>query len=132
VPAEGSKQATAAASEAPKDEESEEIDAFNAHLMDNYDGLDWASLKKYMRPLATYKFKKSWVYRHGYCVVRRSNPHLVFWVCHRCYRIKATNQGRGILQTTKAISAALRHLELHKIYKPGKAPMEKLEVSVYR
>jgi hypothetical protein len=84
-----------------------------------------------MRPLAIYKFKKSWVYRHGYHVVRRSNPHLVFWVCHRCYRTKATDQGRGILQTTKAISTALCHLELHKIYKPGKAPTEKPEVLVY-
>jgi hypothetical protein len=27
--------------------------------------------------------------------------------------------------------AASRHLELHKIYKPGKAPTEKLEVTVY-
>jgi hypothetical protein len=99
--------------------------------MDNYDGLDWVRLKKYMRPLATYKFKKSWVYRHGYCVVRRSNAHLVFWVCHCCYRIKATDQGRGILQTTKAILVASRYLELHKIYKPGKALTEKLKVTVY-
>jgi murein L,D-transpeptidase YafK len=99
--------------------------------MDNYNSLDWARLKKYMRPLATHKFKKSWVYRYGYRVVRRSNPHLVFWVCHRCYCIKATDQGRGILQTTKAILAASRYLKLHKIYKPGKAPTEKLEVTVY-
>jgi hypothetical protein len=59
APAEGSEQATAAASEAPEDKEDKETDAFNAYLIDNYNSLDWACLKKYMRPLATYKFKKS-------------------------------------------------------------------------
>jgi hypothetical protein len=52
APAEGSEQATAAASGAPpKDEEDEEIEAFDAHLMDNYDGMDWSRLKKYQLPL---------------------------------------------------------------------------------
>jgi hypothetical protein len=53
APAEGSEQATTAASKAPEDEEDEEIEAFDAHLMDNYNGLDWTRLKKYMKPLAT-------------------------------------------------------------------------------
>lgn len=40
APAEGSEQATAAASEAPEDKEDKEIDVFDAYLIDNYDGLN--------------------------------------------------------------------------------------------
>ncbi|KAF2730999.1 hypothetical protein EJ04DRAFT_444010, partial [Polyplosphaeria fusca] len=40
VPAKGSEHATAAASEAPKDNEDEDLDEFEAYLMDNYDGID--------------------------------------------------------------------------------------------
>ena len=41
APAEGSEQATAAASGAPpEEEEDKEIKAFDAHLMDNYNGMD--------------------------------------------------------------------------------------------
>jgi hypothetical protein len=44
APPEGSEHATAAASEATKDNEDEEIEAFDAHLMDKYDGIDWSRL----------------------------------------------------------------------------------------
>jgi hypothetical protein len=43
---EGSEHATAAASEAPEDDENEEIEAFDAHLTDKYDGIDWSRLKQ--------------------------------------------------------------------------------------
>jgi hypothetical protein len=42
-----SKHATAAALEAPNKESKEEIKAFNAYLIDNYDGIDWSCLKKF-------------------------------------------------------------------------------------
>ena len=59
APPKGSEHATAAASEAPNEESEEEIEAFNAHLMDNHDGIDWSRLKKFQLPLSTYKYKKS-------------------------------------------------------------------------
>ncbi|KAF2737112.1 hypothetical protein EJ04DRAFT_594666, partial [Polyplosphaeria fusca] len=40
APAEGSKHATAAASEASKDNEDKDLDEFEAYLMDKYNGID--------------------------------------------------------------------------------------------
>jgi hypothetical protein len=74
APAEGSEQATAAASKAPNSDEDEEIEPFNAHLTDTYNRLDWSCLKNYQLPLVTYKYKKSWVYCRGYRVASRSCP----------------------------------------------------------
>jgi hypothetical protein len=48
--------------------------AENSALSDNFDGIDWSHLPKYMKLLTTSKFKKSWVYKHGYRVALRSNP----------------------------------------------------------
>ena len=39
-PAEGSEHATAAASQVAEDKEDEEVEAFNAYLIDNYDGIN--------------------------------------------------------------------------------------------
>jgi hypothetical protein len=135
APAEGSEHATAAASRVAEDEEDEEFEAFDAHLMDNYDGIDWSRLRRYQLPLTTHKFRKSWVYRHGYRVALRRNPACIFWVCHYCYQHKATDTGRGIFNTTASISAAARHLADekpgHSILAPGKTLKLKLESSVY-
>jgi hypothetical protein len=50
APAEGSEHATAAASRVAEDEEDdEEIEAFDAHLMDNYNGIDWSRLRRYCK-----------------------------------------------------------------------------------
>ena len=135
APAEGSEYATTAASEAAEDKEVKESEAFDAHLMDNYDGIDWSRLKRYQLPLTTHKYRKSWVYRHGYRVAWRSNPACIFWVCHYCYHHKATDIGRGIFNTTGSISAAARHLADkkpgHSILAPGKTSKLKPESSVY-
>jgi hypothetical protein len=88
-------------------------------------------LEKYQLPLRTYKYKKSWVYRHGYRVAARSNPARIYWVCHYCYHHKFMDHSRGMFHTTGAISAASRHLEEekvgHYIVKPGKPPKSKPE-----
>jgi hypothetical protein len=141
APPEGSEYATAAASEAEDDDdkddalddEDDELEPFDAHLMDTYKGIDWARLKKYHQPLTSYKYKKSWVYRHGYCIALRSNPAKIYWVCHWCHCHKYHG---GTFHTTGAISAALRHFELekpgHNILGPGKQKKaQKLEGSVY-
>ena len=135
APPKDSEHATAAASEAPNEESEEEIEAFDAHLMDNHDGIDWNRLKKFQLPLSTYKYKKSWVYQHGYRVASRSDLARISWVCHICFRSKATDFGRGIFHTTSSISAAEHHLANekvgHGIVAPGKTPKMRLESSVY-
>jgi hypothetical protein len=134
-PPEGSEHATAAAAEAPEDDEDEdeEVEAFDADLMDKYDGIDWSRLKKYQLPLKSYKYKKSWVYRHGYRVAARSNPSCIHWVCHYCHHHRFV--GCGVYHTTSSISAAKRHLEEdkpgHNIFKPGTTPKAKPESTIH-
>lgn len=80
APPEGSERAAAAASEAPddnEDDEDEEFEEFDSHLKDKYEGIDWSRLKKFQKPLTTHKYRKSWVYKYGYCVVERHNPRRV-------------------------------------------------------
>ena len=66
APPKGSEHATAAASEAPEapddaaeDEDDKDIKAFDAHLMDNHDGLDFTRIKRFQIPVKTSKYKKS-------------------------------------------------------------------------
>jgi hypothetical protein len=59
APEEGSKEATVASSQdAPK----ELVDkGFDVHLEDNFDGIDWACLPKYIKPVAEPRQRKSWI-----------------------------------------------------------------------
>lgn len=83
-------------------------------------------MKKFQKPLTTHKYRKSWVYKYGYRVVERHNPRCVHWICHWCFKHRATEFGRGIYHTTGSISAAKRHLEEdkpgHYKFKPGTDP----------
>lgn len=54
VPAEGSKAATAAKEAIHK--------GFDTHLEDDFEGIDWTRLPQYMKPLASVRTKRSWVY----------------------------------------------------------------------
>ncbi|KAF1965188.1 hypothetical protein BU23DRAFT_593786 [Bimuria novae-zelandiae CBS 107.79] len=114
----GSEQATIVPSDAHEDE------AFDAHLEDNFDGIDWSRLPRYTKPIATFLHKKSWVYRHGYRVAHRKHPTRIFWICHWCHKHKLTDIGRGVYNTSSACSAAARHLSEdkpgHRILAPGK------------
>jgi hypothetical protein len=60
APTEGSEQATVASSEAALEAEDDEaFKAFNAHLKDNFNGLEWSRLPKYMKPVTTHQQRKS-------------------------------------------------------------------------
>jgi hypothetical protein len=40
---------------------------------DNFDGIDWARLRGFIKPLTTQRRgAKSWIFRHGYCVIDRA------------------------------------------------------------
>jgi hypothetical protein len=104
APAEGSKAATAA--KGAIDE------GFDAHLEDDFEGIDWTRLAQYMKPLASVQTKRSWVYRYGWRVALIKDPDRIFFVCRHCHKHKIIDcGGGGIYETTKAPSSAARHLE---------------------
>jgi hypothetical protein len=128
VPAKGSEAATAA--KGAIDE------GFDTHLEDDFEGIDWTRLPQYMKPLASVRTKRSWVYRYGWRVVLIKDPDRIFFVCRHCHKHKIIDcGGGGIYETTKAPSSAARHLEEkrrgHSYTAPNKATVVAQE-SVHR
>jgi hypothetical protein len=102
--------------------------AEDSALSDNFDGIDWSRLPKYMKPLTTSKFKKSWVYKHSYRIALRSNPEKLFFISHVCFKSKQiNNDGSGVCNTTFSTSAAARHLERKLLGYGFMAPGKKAE-----
>ncbi|KAF1936899.1 hypothetical protein EJ02DRAFT_427085 [Clathrospora elynae] len=86
--------------------------SFDEDLMDTFDGIDWACLPLYIKPLASQTQRKSWVYRHGYCVMLHANKKRFYFVCRHCHEHKYIDAGRGgVYETTNSTSTAARHLE---------------------
>jgi hypothetical protein len=130
APTEGSEQATVASFEAALETEYEKaFEAFDVHLEDSFDGLEWSRLPKYMKPVTIHQKRKSWVYRYGYRFALRKLPSRIYWVCHYCYQHKYTDIGRGIYYTLGACSAAAPRLAEdkpgHRITAPNKPPIVK-------
>ncbi|KAG9376598.1 hypothetical protein A1F94_013145 [Pyrenophora tritici-repentis] len=73
-PAEGSRAATEATSEAI---EGGDDTGFDDEFTDNFDGIDWKRLPRFTKPLRTLKRNKSWVYQYGYRVASLREPHQV-------------------------------------------------------
>lgn len=102
---------------------------FDEHLTDDYNGIDWTRLPKYMKPLATQRGKKSWVYQHGYRVALHKDPSRIFFICRICHQRKIIDAGGpGVYETTQSTSTSARHLEQqkrgHNHQAPGKAIYE--------
>ncbi|KAI1508853.1 hypothetical protein Ptr86124_012152 [Pyrenophora tritici-repentis] len=113
----------AAASEAV--DEGEPEPDFDPRMADNFDGINWSRLPRYMKPLRTQKQKKSWVYNYGYRLTLRSNTNRIFWLCHICHKRKAATA--GFAETTEATSTAARHLNRdHGITNAGEQPPQQL------
>jgi hypothetical protein len=111
APTEGSKAATVATVE---DNIAVE-EGFDALFEDSFEGIDFLRLPKYMKPLATQKQKKSWVYQHGYRVALRNNPSRILFVCRYCHQRKVIDAGGGgLYETTTSTSTSARHLEQQK------------------
>jgi hypothetical protein len=53
---------------------------FDEHLEDGFEGLDWARLPQYMKPMASQRQKKSWIYRYGYRVALRKDPSRLYFI----------------------------------------------------
>ncbi|KAF1962047.1 hypothetical protein CC80DRAFT_401648, partial [Byssothecium circinans] len=54
--------------------------SLDAHLEDDFNGLDFKRILKYMKPLATQRAKRSWVYLHGYHVALLKELNWLFFV----------------------------------------------------
>ena len=81
------------------------------HLEDNFDSIDWARLPKYIKPVAEPRQRKSWIYLYGFRVALLKDPNRIYFVCRYCHERKFIDAGRGgIFETTRAVSAAARHL----------------------
>jgi hypothetical protein len=58
---------------------------------DDFDGLDWDRLgRRWIKPLKQPARSQSWIYAHGYRVVRMDEPTRLFWVYKYCHIHKAT------------------------------------------
>ncbi|KAF1949757.1 hypothetical protein CC80DRAFT_554983 [Byssothecium circinans] len=89
-----------------------------------------------MKPLATQRAKRSWVYLHGYRVALLKEPNRLFFICRYCHQHKIIDAGgAGIYETTLSTSTTARHLSQkkrgHGYLPPGKEA-EKREISHLR
>jgi hypothetical protein len=83
-----------------------------------------------MKPLASQRGKKSWIYLHGYRVASRINPRRHYFICRFCYKQKFIDAGICcIYETTRSTLAAQRHLEEDKPGHGYKTP-EKVDAGV--
>ncbi|KAI1519526.1 Dimer-Tnp-hAT domain containing protein [Pyrenophora tritici-repentis] len=103
-PAEGSRAATEATSEAI---EGGDDTGFDDEFTDNFDGIDWKRLPRFTKPLRTLKRNKSWVYQYGYRVASLREPHRTFFVCKYCHHRKIFC---AYPEVTKSTSNAINHL----------------------
>jgi hypothetical protein len=95
----------------------------DAHLQDNFDGIDWSRLPRFMIPPTTPRSRRSWIYRHGYRVALISDPSRVFFICHYCHARKIIDcGGSGAFETTLSTSCSARHLEARKAGHGHRAP----------
>jgi hypothetical protein len=64
-----------------------------------------------MKPLASARARRSWVYRYGWRVALLKDPDRIFFVCRYCHEHKLIG---GVYKTTRSPSSASRHLEEQK------------------
>ncbi|KAG9378481.1 hypothetical protein A1F94_011597 [Pyrenophora tritici-repentis] len=83
--AEGSQAGTAATTEASVDTEPDNGD--------NFDGINWDRLPRFMKPLTTGRRVKSWIFQHGYRVVELYDQNRVWFVCKYCHIHKVIDTG---------------------------------------
>jgi hypothetical protein len=106
-------------------------EGFDALFKDNFACIDFLRLPKYIRPLATQKQKKSWVYQHSYRVALRNDLSRIFFICRYYHQRKVIDaSGSGLYETTTSTSTSARHLKQqkrgHGHLAPGKARLTKV------
>ena len=122
--------ASKAATEASVDEDQDEVaGGFDAEFTDDYNGINWADLRSYVKPSRTLTGRKSWVFKHGYRVALRRTlaeiaadvPERTFFVCRWCHHNAPTS---SVIEVTAATTSSAKHLAAnrrgHRIYPRGK------------
>ena len=103
-PTEGSEEATKASDEP-------DTDSFDERLEDNFEGIDWDRLPRFIKPIASQRHRKSWIYSHGYRVALQGNPQRIYFVCRFCHQHKYIDAGvTKVYETTNSTSSVHRHL----------------------
>lgn len=126
APTEGGSEAATATTAEDDDIDDAADSGLDDSLMDNFEGIDWARLRGYMKPLATQTRAKSWVFQYGWRVASiASGGTKVFFICRYCHEHKYIDAGRGgAYDVSKSTSTAVRHLEEdragHRYRAPGK------------
>ncbi|KAF7446639.1 hypothetical protein A1F99_099300 [Pyrenophora tritici-repentis] len=111
APTEGSRAGTVATTEAGEGGQ----DETNSALVENFDGIDWARLPDFIKPLARSKRPKSWIFQYGYRVVERHATSRIWFVCKYCHVHKTIDAGRGgLFNITQATTSAATHLSQPK------------------
>jgi hypothetical protein len=85
APTGSSKRITAALSPAATDNKTLQ-EALDVSLMNNFEGIDWGSLRKYMKLPLLQKLCKSWVYCYGHHVALLKDLSKLYFVCHHSYK----------------------------------------------
>ncbi|KAG9381305.1 Dimer-Tnp-hAT domain containing protein [Pyrenophora tritici-repentis] len=76
---------------------------------DNFDGINWDRLPRFMKPLTTGRRVKSWIFQHGYRVVELYDQNRVWFVCKYCHIHKVIDTGgSGVLTLEEQGSNSLR------------------------
>ncbi|RYN15529.1 hypothetical protein AA0113_g12768 [Alternaria arborescens] len=110
-PTEGSRAATEASTEASDSYDGAELDS---RFEDRHDGLDWAHIPRFMKPLRTLKGRKSWVFEHGYRIALIADPQRTFWICRHCYKHQRF-EGKQALEVTLSTTAAITHMAQNRV-----------------
>ncbi|KAA8615108.1 hypothetical protein PtrSN002B_011378 [Pyrenophora tritici-repentis] len=85
-------------------------EALDGDFEDNYEGIDWDRLPRFIKPPTTSRRTPSWIYRHGYRVVLRSDMTTTYFICKFCHIHKYIDAGLAGVYPSAATTAAARHL----------------------
>ncbi|KAI1521089.1 hypothetical protein PtrCC142_012334, partial [Pyrenophora tritici-repentis] len=85
APFEGSEEATVASSNTANEASPHMDEALDGDFEDNYEGIDWDRLPRVIKPPTTSRRTPSWIYRHGYRVVLRSDMTTTYFICKFCH-----------------------------------------------
>ncbi|KAG9383239.1 hypothetical protein A1F94_005150 [Pyrenophora tritici-repentis] len=75
---------------------------------DNFDGINWDRLPRFMKPLTTGRRVKSWIFQHGYRVVELYDQNRVWFVCKYCHIHKVIDTGgSGVFDGSNSLRQTL-------------------------
>lgn len=78
---------------------------------DNLDGIAYERLPRFCKPGSTSGPRRSWIFRHGYCVALRKDIRQTWFICGYCHQHKIIESGGpSAYDVSLATSAAATYL----------------------